>query len=231
MHFRYTVNGAVSGFGPLIVATFGYSSLESILFQFPLGAVCAIGIPLTGWLSSRYRNLRIPLLILCCLPVIAGLAMIWKSTWGHKPITPVAGYSMIGFFGPVVSLIIAVSAANVAGETKKSFMAAAVFVGYCVGNIVGPQLIKSQTKSEHYPELWTGLIIWYGLCSCLSSNLLMLTATFSYCLTVVFAALLYVILRRENSRRNKLELDESERPRFAFKDLTDKENPYFRYVL
>jgi len=32
---------------------------------------------------------------------------------------------------------------------------------YCVGNIVGPQLIRSQTKSQHYPELWTGLIIWY----------------------------------------------------------------------
>lgn len=66
----------------------------------------------------------------------------------------------MGFFGPVVSLIISVSAANVAGSTKKSFMAAALFVAYCVGNIIGPQLIRSQTKSQHYPELWTGLIIW-----------------------------------------------------------------------
>lgn len=28
------------------------------------------------------------------------------------------------------------------------------------GNIVGPQLVKSQTKAKHYPELWLGLIIW-----------------------------------------------------------------------
>ncbi|KAH8680726.1 putative MFS transporter [Xylariales sp. PMI_506] len=212
MASAYTVNGAVSGFGPLIVSTFGYSSLESILFQFPLGAVCAIGIPLTGWLSSRFRNIRIPLLVLCCFPVIAGFVMIWKSTWSYHPIIPVAGYSMIGFFGPVVSLTVGLGASNVTGETKKSFMAAAVFVAYCVGNIVGPQLVRSQTKTQHYPELWTGLII-------------------CYCFTILFASSLYVILRRENNKRDKLGLNESERERSAFKDLTDKQNLYFRYVL
>lgn len=46
-----------------------------------------------------------------------------------------------------------------AGATKKSIMAGSIFVAYCVGNIVGPQLIKSETKKQHYPELWTGLII------------------------------------------------------------------------
>lgn len=157
---RYTVNGAVSGFGPLIVSTFGYSSLHSILFQFPLGAVCAIGIPLTGWLSARYRNIRIPLLIACALPVIAGFATIWKSSWGNRPVAPVVGYSLIGFFGPVVGLTVAIGSSNVAGETKKGFMASTVFIAYCVGNIVGPQMIRSETKKEHYPGLWAGLIGW-----------------------------------------------------------------------
>ncbi|CAN8097653.1 unnamed protein product [Discula destructiva] len=211
MAAAYTVNGAVSGFGPLIVSTFGYSSLESILFQFPLGFICAIGIPLTGWLSSRLRNARIPLLILCCFPVIAGFVIIWKSSWGHRPVAPVVGYSLLGFFGPVVSLVITLGAGNVAGETKKSFMAAAVFFAYCVGNIVGPQLVKSQTKGEHYPELWTGLI------TC-------------YCITIISASVLGLIIYRENERRDKLDFNGSEKDRMAFKDLTDKKNPYFRYV-
>lgn len=90
--------------------------------------------------------------------------MIWKSEWGTKPATPVVGYSIIGFFGPVIGLTITLAAANVAGETKKSFMASAVFVAYCVGNIVGPQMVKSETKAQHYPELWTGLIILYVCC-------------------------------------------------------------------
>ena len=130
------------------------------MFQFPLGAVCAVGIPLTGYLASRIKNIRIPLLLACCLPVIAGFAIIWKSQWGFQPVAPVVGYSIVGFFGPVVSLTVTLGAANVAGETKKSFMAAAVFVAYCVGNIIGPFLIRSETKAQHYPELWTGLIIW-----------------------------------------------------------------------
>lgn len=160
---RYTVNGAVSGFGPLIVSTFGYSALDSILFQFPLGLISAVGILLTGWFSARTPNIRIPLLIACCLPVVAGFVTIWKSDWGgvnSRPVAPVVGYSLIGFFGPAVSLTVALGAGNVAGETKKSFVAAAVFVAYCVGNIVGPLMVRSQSRREHYPELWVGLIVW-----------------------------------------------------------------------
>lgn len=157
---RYTVNGAVSGFGPLIVSTFGWSTLESILFQFPLGGLCLIVILATGFLGSWIPNIRIIMLVLCCLPVIAGCAVIWKSEWSHHAAAPVVGYSIAGTFGGVVSLIITVGMSNVAGHTKKSFMAATIFVAYCVGNIIGPQLIRSQTKAQHYPELWTGLIIW-----------------------------------------------------------------------
>ncbi|KAJ5367129.1 MFS general substrate transporter [Penicillium brevicompactum] len=211
MASAYTVNGAISGFGPLIVTTFGYSSLESILFQFPLCALSGSGIVLMGWLSSRYRNIGVLLLILCCLPVIAGFCIIWKSSWGHKPVAPVVGYSLLGFFGPVVGLTISLGASNVAGETKKSFTASAVFVAYCVGNIIGPQLIQSQTKSQHYPELWTGLII-------------------CYCIAILSTSALYIMWSRENKRRNGLEQNEIDRDRSAFKDLTDKENVHFRYV-
>ena len=114
---------------------FSYTTLDSILLQFPLGGVVFVFILLTGYLSSRVPNTRIILLIFCCLPVIAGCAMIWRSTWYHRAPTPVAGYTIIGFFGPVVSLIISIGMANVAGATKKSFTAAAIFVAYCVGNV------------------------------------------------------------------------------------------------
>ncbi|KAK5630246.1 hypothetical protein RRF57_005961 [Xylaria bambusicola] len=213
MGSAYTVNGAVSGFGPLIVSTFGYSPLQSILFQFPLGAICALGIPFTGYICMRIPNVRIITLISCCLPVIAGYVIIWKSSWGHHPIAPVAGYSIIGFFGPVVGLTVSLGAANVAGETKKSFMAAAVFVAYCVGNIVGPQLVRSETKGEHYPGLWTGLIVLY----------------LRHHDPRRFHAVHHLVW--ENKRREQLGLDKREGERIAFKDLTDKENPYFRYVL
>ncbi|KAH8881782.1 putative MFS transporter [Thozetella sp. PMI_491] len=212
MASAYMVNGAVSGFGPLIVATFGFSSLDSVLLQFPLSGLSAIGITLTGWLCSRYRNIRIPALTSCCFPVIAGFIIIWKSEWGHRPVVPEVGYSIVGFFGPIVGLTLALAASNVAGDTKKSFSAATTFVAYCIGNIIGPQMVRSETKGQHYPGLWAGL-------------------TGCYCITILSAAALYVFLRRENKRRDELGLDERDGDRLAFKDLTDKENLYFRYVL
>ncbi|KAK2012544.1 major facilitator superfamily transporter [Colletotrichum eremochloae] len=211
MASAYTMNGAVSGFGPLIVSTFGWSPLESILFQFPLGAICFAVILLTGWLGSRLPNVRVLMLAACCLPVIAGCAIIWRAEWTRHAAAPVVGYSLTGFFGGVVSLVITLGMSNVAGHTKKSFMAATVFVAYCVGNIVGPQLVRSQSKARHYPELWLGLIICYVIC-------------------ILAAAALYRILRAENRRRDALPVDEEERAKMAFQDLTDKENPYFRYV-
>ncbi|CAI0655752.1 unnamed protein product, partial [Colletotrichum noveboracense] len=211
MASAYTMNGAVSGFGPLIVSTFGWTSLESILFQFPLGGLCFLVILATGYLGTRVPNIRILMLVVCCLPVIAGCALIWKSAWTRHAAAPVVGYSLTGFFGGVVSLIITLGMSNVAGHTKKSFMAATIFVAYCVGNIVGPQLVKSQSKAAHYPELWLGLIICYVIC-------------------ILASGALYYVLWSENKKRDALPVDEEERAKLAFQDLTDKENPYFRYV-
>ena len=101
-----------------------------------------------------------------------------------------------------------------AGHTKKSFMAATIFVAYCVGNIIGPLLVNSETRGQHYPELWTGLIICYAIC-------------------ILASGVLREVLRRENRRREAAMPaggDEEERARMAFLDLTDRQNPYFRYV-
>ncbi|EFX06143.1 major facilitator superfamily transporter [Grosmannia clavigera kw1407] len=212
MASAYTINGAVSGFGPLIVSTFGWSRLDSILFQFPLGGLCFLSILATGYVGSRVPHTLIPMLIVCCLPVIAGCTLIWRAAWTHRAAAPVVGYTITGTFGAVVSLVITIGMSNVAGHTKKSFMAASIFVAYCVGNIIGPQLIRTQTKMSHYPELWTGLII-------------------CYCICIAAAAALYVVLWRENRRRDARPVDEMERAKLAFQDLTDRENPYFRYRL
>lgn len=53
----------------------------------------------------------------------------------------------------------------------------------------------------------------------------------SYCITIVTAMALYAVLLRENKERDAMPIDEAERDKLAFMDLTDKENPYFRYVL
>lgn len=53
----------------------------------------------------------------------------------------------------------------------------------------------------------------------------------SYCITITAAVVLYFVLLRENRKRDAIPIDPAERDKLAFMDLTDKENPYFRYVL
>lgn len=40
-----------------------------------------------------------------------------------------------------------------------------------------------------------------------------------------------MLLWRENQSRAAMELDEVQRDKIAFDDLTDRQNPFFRYVL
>lgn len=42
--------------------------------------------------------------------------------------------------------------------------------------------------------------------------------------------MLYWVLWRENKKKEAYVGNEEEKARFGFEDLTDKENPYFRYV-
>lgn len=211
MGLAYTVNGAVSAFGPLIVRTFGYDPFTALLWQMPLGAVCLVTTLGAGYASLLFKNIRLLMLIFCSLPVIAGCALIWRSPWSSGGAAPLAGYTLIGFFAPVTSLIVSLGMANVAGNSKKSFMASATFVMYCVGNIVGPFWVRTEQVAEQYPRVWKGII---G----------------SYAVLVAVAVLLGWMLRRENKRREAMVLDEKEGERCAFGDLTDRENLWFRYA-
>lgn len=67
----------------------------------------------------------------------------------------------------------------------------------------------------------------------LHANLLLalLLTIASYVLSALAAIALYVVLRKENKKRERSGLDEQDAGANAFSDLTDKENLHFRYVL
>lgn len=95
-------------------------------------------------------------------------------------------------------------------ETEKSTVSASTFVGYCVGNVIGPVIFGASPG----PLYHAGFV---GSCVCL-------------CGVVIIGTVTYVVLRRENARRDKLTggpiglhtIDE---------DLTDMQNEDFRYML
>ncbi|EUC67298.1 MFS general substrate transporter [Rhizoctonia solani AG-3 Rhs1AP] len=228
----YVTNGGVTAFGAQIVKSFGYSSLKTILMLTPGGATTALSIYVTGWIAARWKNSRTLLIPITCIPVMVGAIMIWKYDWSHRGPLLVVTYisSMIQIFGAPYVLLLSLSTANVAGHTKKTFSAAAIFIGYNVGNIVAPYLIDTTTRAQHYPKAWISIIV-----------------------VMVFSSVASLVLRgiyiAENKRRDSVGRQEVKKNEYdnkehgedrrldnrvaegaAWSDLTDKQNPYFRYV-
>jgi hypothetical protein len=65
------------------------------------------------------------------------------------------GYFMTVPF--VISLFLAwtLIPSNTAGRTKRTLTSSFTFVGYCVGNMTGSQIFKSEDAVGHNPPTWT----------------------------------------------------------------------------
>jgi hypothetical protein len=107
-------------------------------------------------------------------------------------------------------------AANTAGSTKRTTVNAIFFISYCVGNIIGPFAFKS-SEAPRYPSGIIAIMV-------------------SYCVEIVVLGVfaMYLASRNKLKERKEVELgladaSEDERALTAFKDLTDMENPFFKY--
>jgi hypothetical protein len=75
--------------------------------------------------------------------VLTGALLLWTGpAYVHARGRALAGYYLLPTFGAPYVLLLALLAANVRGRTKRAAGAGALFVGYCVGNIVGPYLVS-----------------------------------------------------------------------------------------
>lgn len=214
----YVSNSAVTAFGAYIIKSFGYTSLRAIILQTPGGATTCISIYLSTLIVLKVRNSRSILLIITCLPVIVGAAMIWKGDWANRAI-PLAGYYLLPIFGAPFVLMLSLSTANIAGSTKQSITAAMVFIGYNVGNIVAPYLVIASEAPIHYRRTFVAVIT---------------TMAITIALTVLLDLGLWWQnkqrrLRREQEGKSKEEMDEIKK-RAILEDWTDWQNPYFEYA-
>ena len=93
-----------------------------------------------------------------------------------------------------------------------------IFIGYNVGNIVAPYLTKAEQKSIHYRDTFVAIITSMSITIALTG--------------ILDAGLWYQNRRREERRRLNppTESEDEVKSRAFADDLTDWENPYFRYV-
>ncbi|KND91789.1 putative transporter [Tolypocladium ophioglossoides CBS 100239] len=231
-------SGGISTFGPLIISSFGFDNFTTILFNIPFGAVQMIATLGGAWLADRIK-MKSPVLLLLCLPPIAGCSILLSV--GRKPsdrAVLLAGYYLISFYPGISPVIYSWSGQNTAGDTKRKVTTAMLFIGASAGNVIGPLLFKLNEKPRYDRGLRSNLALFVVLAV----------------LIVVGMGVIWMLNRRQAAKRRALgkseqiqdlsmvgrkeaaedgddsnHLDETVGDK-AFDDVTDLKNEDFIYV-
>ncbi|KAJ8139420.1 hypothetical protein OY671_007369, partial [Metschnikowia pulcherrima] len=206
-------NGGLTNFGSILLKEkLGYSTGKTLLMNMPTGAV-EIGGLVAICYCYRFIQLRLFWSIFTfCIVLMATCFLAFADNQKLQ----FAGYTMTSLLAISSIFILSLIASNCAGHTKKVTTNAIYLIGYCVGNLIGPQtFIPSQAPSY-------------------TSAVVAMVACFS--IVIVLMIILWVDYYLDNKRRDAnmdsdlvREFQMLENHEFA--DLTDKQNPLFRYTI
>ncbi|KAJ4137145.1 hypothetical protein NW768_002726 [Fusarium equiseti] len=203
-----TATSAANTFSTLVFNGMGFSIFHTLLLNIPLGAMAIITIVGSGWLGRTYPGMRHHFYTIACIPVIVGCVLLWQlpptQTAGR-----IIGIYLVTFFGSCYVQVISFGTCNFAGYTKKSMVAAGIFVAYCLGNIIGALLFDAKF-APGYNQSFIGIMV-------------------CYVVAMIVCQATRFMLARENKRRDA----EYGPPGIShgLEDMTEKENKDFRYQL
>ncbi|KAJ8184498.1 hypothetical protein LV157_005790 [Aspergillus fumigatus] len=207
-----TANGGVANFGKLIIKGLVSSPLLATALGIPQGAFQVFFILSGTYLSSRFKNIRTIIMIIYLFPTLIGVCLLWQLPRTNR-YGVLFGYYIIASYVTSLVLCLQMPSSNTGGYTKRVTATALVFIAYCVGNIVGPHAFLAREA----PVYETGC------------KLILACALGQMACTVA----LRVLLSRRNKRRDAegVAPAEGDADEQILADLTDFENPRFRYVL
>jgi hypothetical protein len=114
----------------------------------PLGVAQLVFIFLTTGFVTFFPNTRTLMMIFNTSVSVMGMALVWKLDESHAE-GRVAALALSAVFAANTPLSLSLVSSNVAGFTKRSVTSAFIFIGYCVGNIAGPQFFY-ESEEPHY---------------------------------------------------------------------------------
>ncbi|WQF86905.1 Putative major facilitator superfamily, MFS transporter superfamily [Colletotrichum destructivum] len=209
------INGGVANFGKLIIKGLVSDPLLTTALGIPQGAFQVFWILSGTYTATRFRNHRTTVMAVWLIPTIIGCCMIWKLDRTHYKIGVLFGYYLIGCFVASLVLALQMPATNLGGYTKRITASAIVFTAYCVGNVIGPHAFLAREA----PLYQTGCKV---ILACSAAQM-------------VIAVSLRMMLIRRNKARDAAAAAAGHAPDAEHEDegvdLTDMENPNFRYVL
>lgn len=206
-------NGGLTNFGSILLSTdFKYGHIQALLMGMPAGAVEIVGCWLLGYCHKFFPQ-RLPIAIFLTIITLVSACMLAFAE--HSKNARLAGYYLMSVSPVGMICCLSLFSSNVAGHTKKVVVNLIFLIGYCTGNIVGPQTFRND-QAPNYNGAKIAIVA-------------------TYAVSLVLLGLLYVSYWVENKRRDKLAAERGEDEIFMenqeFADLTDFENPHFRYQL
>lgn len=209
------INGGTSNFQSALLKGFGFSGLNATALQLPTGAIEFVCVFAAGFAAILIKNSRAVIMVLLCIPPLAGLIGISTIPLVHR--WSLVGCTWLQYMigGPVIFSWIFLNA-NVAGHSKKAISTGIWFTFYATGNIIGANIFYAK-QSPRYKS---------GMIGCITS----------YVGIIVIAVAYRVLQMYKNKKRNELQggyTEEIQRQAIidGFKDMTDGENKGFRYSL
>ncbi|KAF2759890.1 MFS general substrate transporter [Pseudovirgaria hyperparasitica] len=211
-------NAALTSFTSIIIGSFGFDTLGTQYLQIPGGVVQFLSLIVGGVVCSHFPNTRCVAMVVANSICILGAGLLVGlpdgNKWGRLVAVWLCYFQGLGF-----SMSLTMVSSNVAGSTKKQITAGTLFVGYCVGNIIGPQTFRSSEKPGYH-----------------SAYIAMLVG---YVVKLLCVIVLYVYMWRSNKARDR-EAEEKGMTReeveklgmeMGMQDKTELENIGFRYTL
>ncbi|KAF4545900.1 MFS transporter [Lasiodiplodia theobromae] len=214
--------GGLGVFSNLIIKSLGFTVLQTQLLNIAQGAVTILVMVGGAMLASKTKQTLL-VMFLWTLPAIAGTGILM----GIAPNSKNAGGLLVAFYCTQFilaegNLIFSLISRNVAGQTKKGVTLSMTFIAWAAGNMTAPQLFQT-SDAPRYRHGFTAHL-------CL------------YVIYIAEIAVTWLILTRRNKARAINAASRAEEmgsgagsktdaQELALQDLTDRENPEFKYVV
>ncbi|CAD6592364.1 MAG: hypothetical protein ASARMPRED_006191 [Alectoria sarmentosa] len=211
-------NGGLSNFSNILLTTFGYTSQQALILNTPSGVIGAVCVLLVGYLSDKWRDRSVVMLI-CILPTILGAGLMIGLDPNGIPKNKgglLAASFLTGTFGAAFMLLLAWNASNIAGHSKKVTANALTLIAFCVGNILGTQTFQAKQVPGY-----------------ISGKISIIATLSALCFVVVVMRVWNDWLNRKNQRElagMSGEVKTVLKDKMAYADQTDRNNVFFVYT-
>lgn len=111
-------SGAIGTFGTIVINGFGFDHFDSLALTCPIGAITAISILLSGYITRKWKNMRYLLIVICGLISIAGTLICWFGPRDNRGLL-FAGIFLIAVQVASGGIAVSLAASNMAGHTSK----------------------------------------------------------------------------------------------------------------